>query len=446
MIRYISSLLSFVFFLCFLVWKSDQDLLECGEVSVEDFSKDVPSLAQDVLDNTSPTSFSESDVFKNLPKTNKNVVGIRVKSGDSFSSLLRRFHSSGQQVELILQQLKKCWDVKSLRVGQVIWIEHQDQELQKIHFQPDPTFYFRISKDPCGKYQVEKITRPLFKKLYRAEGRINSSLYQALLSQKVPLRTVLEVVNALKYVLDFQNGLKLNDPFEILYHVYEDEEGNVVKNAEVAYISLFAQGRLIQLYRFDTPQGSPCYFTSKGESIVRGFLTTPIDPSKMRVSSRFQKARWHPIKGCYRDHKGVDFSAPKGTAVMAAGDGVIVKAGYSGAYGNMVRIRHAGGKYETVYAHLSRISTCVKPGCKVKQAQVIGAVGATGLATGPHLHYELLQDGKHHVDPLKVKQAPTVLLTGQDLHRFRQAKKTIDIQVVGRPIQTAMAAQRKIVS
>jgi murein DD-endopeptidase MepM/ murein hydrolase activator NlpD len=229
------------------------------------------------------------------------------------------------------------------------------------------------------------------------------------------------MVRALSYDVDFQRDIHRNDRFEVVFESYLDEDGEAVKTGELLFAGLRVQGRLIELYRFAPNGGGNDFFTPKGQSARKALLRTPVDGA--RISSAFG-IRKHPILGYSKLHRGVDFAAPSGTPIYAAGDGTVERAGRFGSYGRYVRIKHSS-LYGTAYAHLSRIAKGIQAGAKVKQGQIIGTVGSTGRSTGPHLHYEVLVNGKQ-VDPRKVKVAEGDHLTGADLKSFRAVRNAID--------------------
>jgi len=247
---------------------------------------------------------------------------------------------------------------------------------------------------------------------------------------------VREAINALAYDINWQHDPKSGDKFEIVYVIYQDETGNIIKSGELKYAAFAPGGNMRRIYRFQPKKGSPGYFNEKGESVIKTLLQTPMDPSKMRVTSKFG-TRMHPILKFSKHHKGTDFGCPYGTQVRSAGDGVVVRASYWGHYGNYVMIKH-NNDYSTAYAHLSKMK--VKVGQRVRQGQPIGDVGATGRTTAPHLHYEVIYRGKH-VNPQGVKQLPCAKLNGTELGRFRQAKLEIEREVTGIPLTPVSATQ-----
>jgi murein DD-endopeptidase MepM/ murein hydrolase activator NlpD len=214
--------------------------------------------------------------------------------------------------------------------------------------------------------------------------------------------------------VDFQRDIQPGAQFSLFYDSYKDEESGLERPGELLYAKLLLEGTPYEVYRFQAPGDVPGYYTTTGEAVRKALLKTPIDGA--RINSGFGN-RKHPILGYTKMHKGVDFAAPRGTPIMAAGDGIVEKCGPYSSYGNYICIRH-NGSTKTAYAHLSRYAKGVHNGTKVRQGQVIGFVGATGRTTGPHLHFELIQNGKH-VNPQKVTQFPATKLTGKALIAFK---------------------------
>lgn len=285
--------------------------------------------------------------------------------------------------------------------------------------------FLKVEKSSDGVLSSSLVLMNVKKNFKRVDGTINSSFYKTIVKMSVPEKIVKETVSYLSHIMNFQHGLKKGDRFEIMYEEERDEEGRLHKVDGLVYVG-FLNGRSFhKLYQYSR-NGTTDFFDDTGRSVRRSILQTPLDPRKMRVTSAFGRNRLHPIRGYRRDHKGVDFGAPTGTIVKAAGQGIVVKMGYYGDYGKYIKIRHSNG-FETAYAHLSRFSSDLRRGMKVSQNQVIGYVGSTGMATGPHLHFEVIKNGVH-INPMTVKSTPSQQLTGKELKYFQQSKKKIEIK------------------
>jgi murein DD-endopeptidase MepM/ murein hydrolase activator NlpD len=237
----------------------------------------------------------------------------------------------------------------------------------------------------------------------------------------VPQNVTAELIKLFSWDVDFQRDLRPGDGFETLYDELSLADGSgEVRGSDLLYAALTLSGNVLGAYRFEL-EGGVEYFDRNGKSLRKFLLRTPVDGA--RISSGFGM-RMHPILGYSLMHKGVDFAAPIGTPIYAAGDGRVLVAGRNGGYGNYVRIRH-NGDYSTAYGHMLRFASGIAPGRRVSQGQVIGYVGTTGRSTGPHLHYEVLRDDAQ-INPMSVKQAPDTQLAGADLRRFQQEVDRID--------------------
>jgi murein DD-endopeptidase MepM/ murein hydrolase activator NlpD len=268
-----------------------------------------------------------------------------------------------------------------------------------------------------------------------ARGTIHTSLFEAASEAGVPPATLAEVIHAFSYDIDFQREIQPGDSFEVLFEHLYDENGKPVGTGDILYADLMLSGTTLRLYRYAPPGESPAFYNAKGESVRKALLRTPVDGA--RISSRFG-LRHHPILGYTTMHRGVDFAVPKGTPIMAAGNGVVETEGRAGSYGNLVVLRHRNG-YETAYAHMSRFARGIKRGTYVRQGEVIGYVGATGRATGPHLHYEVRIGGKA-VNPLNVKMPSHERLTGRTLVAFLAATRSIDHELLALRRDAILAA------
>lgn len=285
--------------------------------------------------------------------------------------------------------------------------------------------FAKIEKKTDGSFSATIVKLDVKKIFKRVDGTINSSFYKTIVKMAIPEKVVRETVDYLSHIMNFQHGVKKGDRFEIMYEEQRDTDGRLHKVGGLVYVG-FINGRTFHRLYQHSKDGITDFFDETGKSVRRSILQTPLDSRKMRVTSAFGRNRLHPIRGYRRDHKGVDFGAPTGTLVKAAGQGVVVKMGYFGDYGRYVKIRHGNG-FETAYAHLSKFAPNLKKGMKVSQNQVIGYVGSSGMATGPHLHFEVIKNGVH-INPMTVRSTPTQQLSGRDLKYFQQTKRNIDIK------------------
>ena len=303
-------------------------------------------------------------------------------------------------------------------------------------FAPSAIRQVVVRRDIDGAFKGFESKRNLARKISYARGTINSSLYKAAIAQNVPLSVLAELIRIYSWDVDFQREVQKGDSFEVAYENFVDLDGEIVQHGKVLFASMILSGAVKPLYEFELRPGRTNYFDDQGRSAKRPLLRTPIDGA--RLSSRFGKRR-HPILGYTKVHRGVDFAAPTGTPIYAAGDGVITFRGRKGAYGKYIRIRHAAG-YSTAYAHLSRFKKGATQGRRVKQGEVIGYVGSTGRSTGPHLHYEILVGGRQ-TNPLTIKMPSGTTLKGRDLARFQT--KTATISALVSELQLAASDQKQ---
>ncbi|MGB0749893.1 MAG: peptidoglycan DD-metalloendopeptidase family protein [Magnetospiraceae bacterium] len=266
-------------------------------------------------------------------------------------------------------------------------------------------------------------SKPVVTHMSRAAGTIDSSLYTAAREADLPAGALMEMIRIYSWDVDFQREIQPGDKFEVMYDYKTTEDGQFVGSGDVLYAKLELSGQIYPLYRFETKDGQIAHFDEKGRGAKKPLMRTPIDGARLSSGFGFRK---HPILGYNKKHTGVDFAAPKGTPIYAAGDGRLTFRGRKGGYGNYIQIRH-NGEFSTAYAHLSRFKKSVQNGSRVKQGQVIGYVGTTGRSTGPHLHYEIIRNGKK-VNPMKVRLPAGFSLEGKDLARFKQIRDQIDDQ------------------
>ena len=290
--------------------------------------------------------------------------------------------------------------------------EYQISNTQKIYLKRN------IKED---NFNEEIISIKLNKKIIYKENLIFQSLYKAALDKRIPANTIVEFAGIYGFQVDFQRDIRKNDKFQIMYEIFLDETNKIVETGEILFANLKLSGQDNFLYYFEN-KGSEGHYDKNGKSVKKALMKTPINGA--RLSSPFGM-RKHPIDGYNKMHKGTDFAAPMGTPIMASGDGVIKKAGWCGGGGNCVKIKH-NSTYQTVYAHMSKFARGIKPGVRVKQGQTIGYVGSTGKSTGPHLHYEVIVNGKK-VNSQKLKLPSGKILKGKERKLFETKKIKLDV-------------------
>lgn len=354
------------------------------------------------------------------PRPATSVRTLRVGAGDTLSQLLEEAQISGDIGQEALKKLRAHIDPKDLKIGQNLLVHYRwtgkADEWTHLEFSKNglETVILRNGKKGLS---VEETTKPLMREMRAVRAKISSSLYSDLKRAGVPDSILATFIKAYSYNIDFQRDIWSGDVVEILYSVTRTEDAKVVRGGELVYANLTSRGKSNAIYRFER-DGDTEYFDERGQSVRKSLLRTPIDGA--RVTSGFGMRR-HPILGYSKMHKGVDFGAPTGTPIFAAGDGVIQFAGWSGGYGQYVKIKH-NNTYSTAYGHMSRI--LVKPGQRVKQGDVIGRVGSTGRSTGPHLHFEVLSGGTQ-INPTSASVAIGNKLLGKSLARFQNVSNQV---------------------
>jgi len=354
---------------------------------------------------------------------------LTLGSGGSVQKLLTSFGVTKEAALQISNAFSQYQSHRTLKSGQSFYIRYKKLEdgVQIESLQAQPSIDQKVSvtmTDGCYVGKAEKIN--LTPTVHVFEGNIRSSFYSSALKAGVPSKLVQEAADVLSYVVNFQHGIKAGATFKILCNALKNDQGNIVKIEQLRFVSLHTNGQRHEIYSFKD-NGKIRFFDSNGNSVVRSLLQTPLNAAKLCVTSGFGVRR-HPIHGFSHKHKGVDFGAASGTPVLAAGEGRVVSCGWYGGYGNHVKIRHEGG-YETLYGHLKYINKGIRPGTHVSQRQVLGGVGMTGSATGPHLHFEVILNGRH-INPMKVQGLPTFKLTGGSLKNFEAMKQQTLKEVV----------------
>ena len=293
-----------------------------------------------------------------------------------------------------------------------------DRKIKKITVPLNKKKDLIISSTANNNFEVTELTKELtLNKVYK-ENFIKSSLYKSAIDKKIDPNIIVQFAQIYGFQIDFQRDIRKNDSFQIVYEEYKNEENKTVDFGNILYANLIIQGKSYELYHFSSESEKiNDHFESNGQSIKKTLMKTPINGARLSSSYGMRK---HPILGYNKMHQGTDFAAPMGTPIMASGTGVILKAGWCGGGGNCVKIRH-NSTYSTVYAHMSKFARGIKPGVRVKQGQTIGYVGSTGKSTGPHLHYEVIVNGKK-VNSQKLKLPSGKILKGEERKLFETKK------------------------
>ncbi len=364
-----------------------------------------------------------NNIFENLDPKYKRIKH-KIKSGETFDKILESYQIDKKEINKIKSSLKKKINLNKLNTKQIIQfsLDKTNNKIDEFIYQISNTqkIYLKrnIEEDIFNK---EILSIKLNKNIIYKENLIIQSLYKAASEQKIPANTIVEFARIYGFQVDFQRDIRKNDKFQIMYEVYLNEKNEIIEIGEILFANLKLSGQNNNLYYFDN-QGSEGHYDKNGKSVKKALMKTPINGARLSSSFGMRK---HPIDGYNKMHRGTDFAAPMGTPIMASGDGVVKKAGWCGGGGNCVKIKH-NSTYQTVYAHMSKFARGIKPGVRVKQGQTIGYVGSTGKSTGPHLHYEVIINGKK-VNSQKLKLPSGKILKGEERKLFETKKIKIDV-------------------
>ncbi len=349
-----------------------------------------------------------------------------IQEGDSYESIIYGIKVPQNEKKLFLETIKKNKKIKILRPNQTIFFKIDKKNNHKIK-----KFVIEINKKKEIHYlrDYEKnifrskiLEKELTKVIAYKESIITNSLYKSALSQKIKPNIIIEFARLYGFQVDFQRDIWKNDSFQIIYEEFLNKNGDVIETGDIIFANLNLQNQDLKLYRHEYENNKIDYFDENGKSMRKTLMKTPINGA--RLSSSFGK-RKHPILGFTKMHTGTDFAAPTGTPILASGDGLVVRAQWCGGGGNCVKIKH-NRVYQTVYAHMSKFGRGIKKGARVKQGQIIGYVGSTGLSTGPHLHYEVIENGRK-INSQKLKLPSGKILKGGQRKLFEVNKIKIDV-------------------
>lgn len=377
-----------------------------------------------------------------IPGANRREV-LTVSRGDTLMGMLVNAGVERADAHASIEALRDVWDPRSLRPGDQITVtfamdKEAGEAFQGLSLEPDPARRVLASRDDKGEFAATEVKAKLSEQTLRYEGSIDSSLYLAATSAGVSPVALAAVIKAFSYDVDFQRDIQPGDSFALMLERTVAPNGQRVGEPEVTFAALTLSGKTVAIYRYEDSDGDIDYYDADGKSVRKALLRTPINGA--RLSSGFGK-RKHPVLGYTKMHRGIDFAAPTGTPIFAAGDGVIAKAERFGSYGNYVRIRH-NGTFDTAYAHMSRFAKGMVSGKRVRQGDVIGYVGSTGRSTGPHLHYEILKKNAQ-VNPLSVTFPSGRELEGKELKRFAAARAEIEREYAALPASRTVAEANK---
>ena len=361
--------------------------------------------------------------FDNLePKFKK--IEHRVSAGETFDSILKEYSISDLEISEIKKKISKKFNLNKLNTKQKIkFVVNQSENIIKeFIFQISNTEKIYLTRNlKTDEFNQKIMVTKLKKKILYKENVILQSLYKSAIEKRIPANVIVDFAGIYGFQVDFQRDIRKKDSFQILYEVFTNDNGKVVENGNIIFANLKLSGQNIPLYYFDK-KNSEGHYDKNGKSIKKALMKTPINGARLSSSFGMRK---HPIDGFNKMHRGTDFAAPMGTPIMASGDGVIKKAGWCGGGGNCVVIKH-NTTYQTVYAHMSKFANGIRNGVRVKQGQTIGYVGSTGKSTGPHLHYEVIVNGKR-INSQTLKLPSGKILKGEDRKLFETKKIKIDV-------------------
>ena len=367
---------------------------------------------------------SIDQIFNNLVPRYKNI-NHKISSGETFDKILNNYSIPNKEINQIKKKLNSDYDINNLKPNLEIKITIDQSNNKKI-----TSFLFPVSRTEkiqltrnldSNLFEKKIIITNLNKKIIFKEGKIIQSLYKTAVDLNVQPNIIIEFARIYGFQVDFQRDIRKNDNFQIMYEVFQDDNGKVFETGNIIFADLRLSGTNNSLYYFDK-KGSEGHYDENGKSVEKALMKTPINGA--RLSSAFGM-RKHPIDGFNKMHRGTDFAAPMGTPIMASGSGLITRARWCGGGGNCIKIKH-NSTYETIYAHMKNFARGIREGVRVKQGQIIGYVGSTGKSTGPHLHYEVIENGKK-INSQKLKLPSGKILRAKKRKIFEVTKIKIDV-------------------
>ena len=367
-------------------------------------------------------------IIKNINSPFTNIK-YEVKNNDTLKKILLNLKVNNEDIDRAVIELKKYKGATALKRGSIVDITIKNEasskknSLQKLTLNTSKSVTIEVVKDEQGILVSEKIITKLFKKNKLAENTITKSLYASAMESNIEPNVIIEFARIFGFEIDFQRDIRKNDYFQILYEQLYDENDEFYKTGSIIYAFMSVNKRDIVLYKFGDDKNYG-YYDLNGRSIEKALMKTPINGARLSSSYGMRK---HPILGFTKKHNGTDFAAPTGTPIMASGSGTIVKAKWCGGGGNCIKIKH-NSTYSTVYAHMKNFAKGMRVGKKVKQGQIIGYVGSTGMSTGPHLHYEVHVNNKP-VNSQKLKLPSGKVLKEKERKDFELVRIKTDVMI-----------------
>ena len=398
-----------------VVYKSDERIIKKSksiEISYE--SPDLKTFKKFLLNQI------------NSPFTNLNY---EIKNGDTIQKILKKLKVQNNEIQTVINQYKKYGNPNQLLVGNIINIIIEKNLtinknfIVKFSVPITKSTTIAIIRDEDNKITSQKIITKLYKKKTLAENIITKNLYSSAIEAKINPDTIIEFARIFGFEIDFQRDIRKNDYFKIIYEKYFDENGEFIKSGSILFAHMSVNGREISLYKFGDDKNYG-YFDINGKSVEKALMKTPINGARLSSSFGMRK---HPISGFTKMHQGTDFAAPMGTPIMASGTGTVTRAKWCGGGGNCIKIKH-NSIYNTIYAHMKSFAKGIKVGKKVRQGQIIGFVGSTGMSTGPHLHYEVIINGQK-VNSQKLQLPSGKVLKGDEREKFEIHRIKTDVLI-----------------
>ena len=367
---------------------------------------------------------SLTHIFNNLSPRFKNIEH-KIAKGETFNKILKKYSISIAEINKVNNNLSKKYNLNNLKTNLIIEFiidESNNRKITKFIFPVSRTKKIQLTRNlQTNLFEKKIIITNLNKRIVFKEGRISQSLYKTAMDLNIKPNIIVEFARIYGFQVDFQRDIRINDNFQIMYEVFEDDNGKVFESGNIIFANLRLSGINNSFYYFDK-KGSEGHYDENGKSVKKALMKTPINGARLSSSFGMRK---HPIDGYNKMHRGTDFAAPMGTPIMASGDGVVTRARWCGGGGNCVKIKH-NSTYQTIYAHMKNFARGLKEGVRVKQGQIIGYVGSTGKSTGPHLHYEVIENGKK-INSQKLKLPSGKILKNKDRQLFEVDKIKLDV-------------------
>ena len=367
---------------------------------------------------------SLTHTFDNLIPRYKSIEH-KISNGETFDKILNKYYIPNNDIIKIKDNLKKDYNLNTLKTDLNIKFTIDESENKKVTifiFPVSRTKKIQLTKNlKTNLFEKKTIITNLNKKIIFKEGKILQSLYKTAVDLNVQPNIIIEFARIYGFQVDFQRDIRKNDNFQIMYEIFEDDNGKIFETGNIVFANLKLSEVNNSLYYFDY-KGSEGHYDKYGKSVKKALMKTPINGARLSSSFGMRK---HPIDGYNKMHKGTDFAAPEGTPIMASGDGVVTRARWCGGGGNCVKIKH-NTTYQTIYAHMKNFARGIKEGVRVKQGQIIGYVGSTGKSTGPHLHYEVILNGKK-INSQKLRLPSGKILKNKERKLFEVKKIKLDV-------------------